>query len=165
MHSKGLFPVKWSIHLSFPTKVFAVYVVKCFTIEWKVLVVELVPPEADSECSECRKLIKEFLGWRKERKEAGLTRGRTWTVIQSQQSPQTISQVPVKLGWPLLVVLSSDAGGHPAPRRQDLSWARWLSSAKGNSWLIDSYGCQPTLEGQKSLSPIGGSNWAAQHPA
>lgn len=130
MHSKEIFPVKWSIHLCLPTKVFSVYVVKWVTVEWKVLVVEEAPPKSNSESSECMKHFRECSHNDEGKGEGSRTRGRTWTVIQSQQSPQTISQVPMMafLSCPEFRCRWAPFSERARP------WAMWLSSAKGSSW-------------------------------
>lgn len=158
MHSKGIFPVKWSIHLCLPTKVFSVYVVKWVTVEWKVLVVEEAPPKPNSESSECTKHFRECSHNEEGKGEGSRTRGRTWTVIQSQQNPQTISQVSMMafLSCPEFRCRWAPFSERARP------WAMWLSSAKGSSWRgLEAKAVSQHLRGKRLSVPKG--DLTAQH--
>lgn len=84
-----------------------------------------------------RRFIREGSG-RGKRKEAGLGRGRSWSVMYSQQRPQLIPPKALKLGWPLRVVPRwiegtdlhtsnwSGTGCWLALKEMDLGWDHFL---------------------------------------
>lgn len=148
MHPKGLFPVKWSIHLSLPTKVFPVCVVKWVTTERKVSLVEEVPPKANSESFECMKLTKECSHDEEGKGEGSRSKGELelWYNLNKafRQSHKYLwSQNGLsQLFWVQMQTRTFSKRARP--------WATWLSSAKGSSWRgLEAKAVSQHLSGQR----------------